>query len=59
MHNCGYVIWLAAYDFSVFEYHAETYTHPHVRILNLSTYLFLDFDILRIGTAYASMHMDS
>ena len=28
------------------------------RIRNLSTYLFLDFDILRICTAYASAHMD-
>ena len=32
---CGYVMRLAAYDFSVFEYHALTHTYPYIRISSL------------------------
>ena len=35
MHGCGYVMRLAAYDFSVFEYHAETHPHSYIRIPSL------------------------
>ena len=40
---CEYVMRLVAYDFSVFEYHAQTHTHPYIRIPSL---LILGFDIL-------------
>ena len=41
MHGCGCVIQLAAYDFSVFEYHAaETQTHTYIRIPSLFIFGF-------------------
>ena len=46
MHGCGYVVRLAAYDFTVFEYHAEKHTHPYIMILSLFIVGFYIFRIL-------------
>ena len=45
---CGYVMRLAAYEFSVFEYHALTQTHTYIKEYPPS--LSLDFHIFRIRT---------
>ena len=47
MHVCGYAMRHATYDFNVFEYHTETYTHLYLRY---APYFPLDFDIFRVRT---------